>query len=350
MFVAEEEELPRVMREIADALKGRGAALTLHPDDGYPERVIYADEAAGVSREVVERLLAAGKLRPDPSQVDLHRWITFDGDDGRRGEALSLPVQRVPGHGRLIITVFFDDLDEHRRAEAEAVYLSRRPFAIGYFRLWQVDRANVRRMGATEAALNLMSLAAILLAASGKIIFTNDAARALLGEAEALRERDGRLIAAAAADTVRLQVAASHAIHGGHDPARPRRSPMLALARDGKPPLIVSVLPTDRPPEEPGDAAATVFVVDPALDIDALLTPVCKLFQMTNVETGLACLLASGSTLAEAAAALHLKEATARSYLKQIFLKTGANRQTELVRVLLSSLVRTTSRIPPEVI
>lgn len=337
------------MREIADALKGRGAALSVHPDDGWPARVICADEEAGVALGLVERLVASGAIRPDASHADRHRWLGYEDEDGG-GNALALPVQRVPGHSPLIITVFFDALTKGARAEAEAVYASRRPFAVGYFRLWQLDRANIRRMRATEAALNLMSLGVVLLAASGRIMFTNDAGRALLDEGDGLRERDGQLGASALADTVRLQAAISHVVHGSRDPGGAKSSPMLALARDTRPPLIVSILPTDHPPEEAGDAAAIVFVVDPALDVEALLAPVCRVLQLTNVETGLACALASGSTFAEAAAAMRLKEATARSYLKQIFAKTGTNRQAELVRVLLSSLVRTTSGITPEVI
>jgi DNA-binding CsgD family transcriptional regulator len=38
---------------------------------------------------------------------------------------------------------------------------------------------------------------------------------------------------------------------------------------------------------------------------------------------------------------MHVTEQTARSYLKQIFVKTETNRQAELVRLMLTSSVRT---------
>ena len=229
MYVSEEEELPRVMQEITDALKGRTAALTLHPGDGYPEQVIYAAEDAGVSREWVQALLSAGVIGADLRGPDRYRWVS-DSIGGRPVLALSIPVQRVPGHGRLAITVFYDLLDAALRAKAEAVYLARRPFAVGYFRLWQVNRANQRRIAATEAALNVMSLGVVLVSASSTILFANDAARALLDQANGLAVRDGRLRASAGADALRLQAAVSHVAHlraGG------RTAPRSAMFRRG---------------------------------------------------------------------------------------------------------------------
>ena len=74
-----------------------------------------------------------------------------------------------------------------------------------------------------------------------------------------------------------------------------------------------------------------------------LVEPACKLYALTPVETRLACLLARGVSLAEAAEAMHVREQTARSYLKQIFLKTETKRQAELVWLMLKSSVRTVS-------
>lgn len=344
-FISEAEELPRVMREIADALGGAGAALTIHPGNGKPPRLIFADREAGVSRGLVERLLGEGRVWPE--DADKHLWLRC-GEAGRFREAMSLPVQRVPGHSRLVVTVFFERLTAAARAEAESAYLGRRPFAVGYFRLWQVERAQGRRLRATEEALDLVDLAVAILSAEGRVLHANRAARALFANGEGLRERDGRLAAPALTDTVRLQAAIGHVLHSGTGVAR--RAPLLAMPREGKPPLVVSVLPTSTPAEEPGDAAASVFAVDPATDVAAMLKPVSQLFRLSNVEAELATLLATGSTLGEAAAAMRVKEPTARSYLRQIFGKTETNRQTDLVRLMLLSLMRTSRGTPFEVV
>jgi DNA-binding CsgD family transcriptional regulator len=51
-------------------------------------------------------------------------------------------------------------------------------------------------------------------------------------------------------------------------------------------------------------------------------------------------MLAIGKSLQEAAEAMRIKDQTARSYLKQIFLKTDTKRQAELVRLMLTSHLR----------
>lgn len=347
MFVREEEELPRVMREIADALRGAGAALTIHPD-GRPPRLLWADEPAGVSAPFVERLLAEREIRP-AAEPGRHVWLRPEGD-ARFADAVTLPVQRVPGHSPLVITVFFDSLTEAARGEAERAYTARRPFAVGYFRLWQLDRAHLRRLRAAEEALDLVELGVTVLDGSGRILFANRTARGLFDNGDGLRERDGRLAAAQLGDAARLGAAIGHVLDQGGAPGRVRRSPMLSVGREGKAALVVAVLPTALPPEEEGDAAATVFALDPALDLGAALRPVCKLYGLSNVESELVAHLAAGANLGEAAVAMRIKEATARSYLKQVFLKTGARRQTDLVRVMLLSLLRTAPRTAFEVV
>jgi DNA-binding CsgD family transcriptional regulator len=59
-------------------------------------------------------------------------------------------------------------------------------------------------------------------------------------------------------------------------------------------------------------------------------------FGLTKAEARLALRLAAGSSLASAAQAFNVKLTTIRSQLQQIFAKTGASRQSELVAMLLS--------------
>ncbi len=95
------------------------------------------------------------------------------------------------------------------------------------------------------------------------------------------------------------------------------------------PALVTSFVRAPRSDLDDGDGAC-LFFVDPGLDIHQLAEPVCKLFRLSRVETELACLLASGQTLATAAQSLHVKLGTARGYLKQVFVKTGSNRRSVL--------------------
>lgn len=60
------------------------------------------------------------------------------------------------------------------------------------------------------------------------------------------------------------------------------------------------------------------------------------LFGLTRVEARLSIRIARGLSLQEAAADMRLARNTVRGYLKQIFRKTGAGRQADLVRLILS--------------
>jgi len=63
-----------------------------------------------------------------------------------------------------------------------------------------------------------------------------------------------------------------------------------------------------------------------------------RLFSLTRREAAIALLLAQGQTLAEAASELGISDQTARAYLKQVFQKSGATRQAELVRRIHGSI------------
>lgn len=84
--------------------------------------------------------------------------------------------------------------------------------------------------------------------------------------------------------------------------------------------------------------AALIFL----RELDARTLPSAEalreLFSLNLSEARLAHALASGLDLKEAAEAQGVTLSTARTYLKRLFQKTGANRQAELVRLLLNSV------------
>ena len=62
------------------------------------------------------------------------------------------------------------------------------------------------------------------------------------------------------------------------------------------------------------------------------------LFGLTRAQARLALLLFDGKSVKEAAADLGITEGSARQYLKQVFRKTGARRQADLVRIMIRAL------------
>ena len=336
-LISPREELARVMAEIAEALHGTGAALTIHPS-GRPAELLYADPGKGLE-DALTAMLAANALDWRPEHEDHHVWLT--GEFGRHApQAIVLPVRQVLSHSRLVITVFFDTLDEERRAAADAAYLQRRPFAVGYFRLWQQERLHQRDVDAFRSVLDRVDVAVMMIAKSGALSFANEGARKLLDAGTAIHERHGKLQAANRTDNVTLGVLIAHVVGASEHLDTLDKVPLLTIAREGSSPLIVAVLPAPHPVSEEGEIAALVLAVDPDMDIADFARPVCRAFGLTRVESDLACRLASGQSVQDAANAMHVKLETARTYLRSIFSKTGTNRQVDLVRLILVSLVR----------
>ncbi|MFM8991575.1 MAG: helix-turn-helix transcriptional regulator, partial [Alphaproteobacteria bacterium] len=93
----------------------------------------------------------------------------------------------------------------------------------------------------------------------------------------------------------------------------------------------------------PGEAqrlpALALLIDDPARDIAPEIRDNARQHGLTAVETELACRLADGRTVDEAASDQRISVHTARKYLQQIFAKTSTSRQAELVRVLISGAV-----------
>jgi len=83
---------------------------------------------------------------------------------------------------------------------------------------------------------------------------------------------------------------------------------------------------------------AVVFVSDPTHIVSTPAEALQRLHGLTPAEARLAEALMVGNCLRDAAEILSITEGTARSYLKRVLQKTGACRQSDLVRIVLSGL------------
>jgi DNA-binding CsgD family transcriptional regulator/PAS domain-containing protein len=342
--ITEEQELPRVLDEIVEAMKAQAAFLSSHPDGEIQAEAVGWTSHDTLSADHLTPLFAMSQCWPVNATENDFRWSSHM-VEGRRFDVLALPVQPVEGHSQLMVTVWFEGRSAEQLKEAEHVYLRRRPFAVGYFRLWQMDRTRQRRLTALESALNLADFGVILLERSGEIAFCNRAATEIVEDSDGLRVAKGRLSATDLKSSVALRVSLEHVINAtGDDEAI---FPLMQLPRRSGVPLIAAVLPVDEPALERSHVAAVLYVVNPSLNLDKALPPICKLYLLSNTETQLALLLTSGHSLSEAAATMRVQEQTARTYLKTIFIKTGVRRQADLIRLLLVSLIKVPHKIKP---
>ena len=345
-----DEELAEVLAEISRLMAGEGAILSLYSSRGVPE-LLGACVTPEIENEL-EALLASpslaafvqgGALEPDWSSAIA---------GGRPVELLALPIAPIDGHNRLMICVVFRHPSLQTRAAAEQLFMSRQPIAMGYFRLWQLERVRARRLAALEAACDAIDFGMLFFRADGTLDFANAAASELLDVGDGLRRHRQSVQATDISDGVKFQVALNHATAAneavdGTRSAR-RHAPLLRLHRKSGEPLIAIIVAAEQRAEEPSDVAVIVYLFDPSFDMDRLLRPVCKAFNLSPVETQLACHLAAGRSILDAATALRIKEQTARGYLKHIFIKTDTRRQVELVHLMLSNIFRVGRTILPE--
>jgi DNA-binding CsgD family transcriptional regulator/PAS domain-containing protein len=337
MGVEEQEELQRFTREIGLAMGDGATAITLHPDDPEPALVVFCDEARGLTPDTVLAALARLDSSMRRGRAD-HQWI--DAPAEGFSDALSIAAERVPWGSRLMLNVFFDDLTAGQRQRVEAACLEQRPLVLSYLRLWQLNRRNFQREEALQAALNLSETGAILLNKYGAPVYANKGAEALLDAAEGIRRVNGGIAGTQRKEALLLKAAVDHVIfaHGGSGAQLP---PIIQLTRSAAPPLLALVMPPPRPPADPHDVAAIICLHDPTIDMDQLFSQLRQLYDLTPVEARLTSLLVDGHALADAAAAMRVKEQSARSCLKQVFLKTQTRRQGDLIRLVLSNLLRT---------
>ena len=330
--------LALVLTEIAELMQASGAMLTMHSDDAYEPVIIHADAAiAGTARES-QLLAVAQTVRADP--VDGQAFWR-NGIGGSEAAVLLIPIERVPGHSRLMISILFEQPTDQLRQRAEELHHDRRPFAVGFFQLWQINRKLRKRVEALRAVLDQTDIGVVLLDRAGHVVYTNRTSEEMLAKGDAIRLAGPGLRAANLSDTVNLQAALNYAISADRrQKSKLLHAPLMRLRREGGSALIASVLPAPSSPDEPSDAAVIMYIVDPKLDTANVLAPFCRLHGLSPVETTLACHIAAGEPIAAAAQKMHIKVQTARSYLKQIFLKTATKRQAELVAMIFSSLIR----------
>jgi DNA-binding CsgD family transcriptional regulator len=200
--------------------------------------------------------------------------------------------------------------------------------------------------GAILEMMDRLPYGVLLLGPGLEILEASASARAVLAGRTALHADDGRLGFLRSGDerafTERLK----------EDPARANRQDAIVVSRGRlHPPLSLVVLPLQPRQEAWLRPAARwlVIVLDPESTVPPDEKALQRVLHISAAEAALARQLASGLTLAEAAAALSISIHTARYQLKSIFAKVGVRTQAQLVRHILNgpaSLMNESARAP----
>lgn len=212
------------------------------------------------------------------------------------------------------------------------------PVTWPFLRMWAQRERLDRRLEGLEAALEKSEIATLLLSDGGRVVFANRSGRALLEAGRGVRSDRRNLAGPSLAETLRLRAAIEHL--SAADRTDASITPILAIPRRNMRPLMITLDAIAKPGGVTSTGTVIAHLFDPEDELATLIDPACRFYGLSPSETRLTRAIAEGQPLATAAASIGVREQTARSYLKQIFLKTETNRQAELVALMLRSAVR----------
>lgn len=226
----------------------------------------------------------------------------------------------------------FDDADK-------AMLLALRPHIEASLAMFARISREETELQALIDTLDRLTICTLILSGTGRILRANSAARRLLAAREVAQVIDERLALVHRGSHGELQSLIGKALAASR---RKGGAPFVeALRLDSRTDhhigvLVRSIQPPGHFTNDSAPAAVVYFAGSGATQpIERLVT---QLFDLTPSEAHLATLLATGSTLSEAAEKLELTENTVRTYCKTILNKVGVSRQTELVRLILRSV------------
>lgn len=189
---------------------------------------------------------------------------------------------------------------------------------------------------AAHDALNRLLAGIILVDATGKPIFVNERAEAMLSQGHGLTLGRYGLQARTWEQTQTLH----KLIFEACQPTQKTGGSLSINSPDSLHPLNILVTPINR--EHTFDfgvdiskASAALFIGTTGQQHNFSLEVLCNLYGLTLAEARLAGALANGYSLEKIAETFRLSKNTVRTQLKSCFQKTGVHRQTELVKLIL---------------
>jgi DNA-binding CsgD family transcriptional regulator len=171
----------------------------------------------------------------------------------------------------------------------------------------------------------------LLVDGDGVILGTNSTAREIIEASPFIRIEDGKLLADDRIGLTQIihRAAAEHGRACILEIRPKERSKPLYLLATRVEPTLMSLFPND--------SVIAVIIGDPEFDLQPNFDVLRQLFGLTPRESVVAAMVMNGHGSSDIVRELRISANTARGYLKSVMSKTGARRQCELMRVLLSS-------------
>ena len=204
------------------------------------------------------------------------------------------------------------------------------------FQIYEQVNRRLVNASSLEAVLDAVNRPSIILSELSQVIHVNRTAERLVKNVEGIqiveygiRFQDAYLqseFSRAMVEVLRSSIGLA-----------PFHSETLYLSRERRPDLIMCLTPIEN--IDNGRAGALLTLVDPDLRQLPDAERIAAYFSLTPAESRLCADLVLGDSLSEIANKRHKSEATLRTYLKQIYQKTGYRRQGQLVSGILAALI-----------
>lgn len=189
--------------------------------------------------------------------------------------------------------------------------------------------------------MDRLAVGVLILDRAGNVVKCTDSARELLSEADGLGLQGGRLRASYSGEDRKFQQAIKVLTRAVVDGDTPETCGLSLTRPSGKRSLGILIQPIAGA-ERAGPSSRpclAIYLRDPSAVAEMRSELMRQLFDLTPAEAAVAGRLTAGLSLEDAASSLDISRNTARAHLRSIFSKSGITRQTELVRLLLSSAV-----------
>jgi DNA-binding NarL/FixJ family response regulator len=191
-----------------------------------------------------------------------------------------------------------------------------------------------------EGTLESIAFGVYLTDSEGRIVFMNRAADRQVRTSDALRIGNTRL---APADRNACRTLTNAIAKATADEAERPSGDVTTLALPGEENagLVATILPLNRGARRNffgrlGPAAA-VFVQDPVAEAPSSGEGFAKLYGLTPGELRVLLAMSPGLGVKDAAETLRISEATAKTHLQHVYVKTSTSKQTELMRLFMGA-------------
>lgn len=261
-----------------------------------------------------------GRWESDQSMLD-SAWLVVDASDSH---IILLTIQRTVAQGAYVV----GDLEALNRLV---------PFIRHTVGLSQTFHQHPSMEQSLTAIVELISEAAFVLNNRGFMVLANQRGEDLLGRESCFSLRDRRFLFKS--DVIqksffRTVTRVSRAAAIG-EYVRPET---LVIGRKSRAPLVMTFRPLGH--NELLTGGLLITVINSASRVFPTAEEIAVTFSLSPVEAEVCEDLVTGLSLKEIAAKRHKSEATVRSYLKQVFHKTGQSRQGQLISTILAALLR----------